>query len=263
METELPSLPPDEALSEADCILHCAADRNFRDGYSALRPINVDAAKALAKISARTGADLHVLSSGAVAAYEGDDDSYEKSLPRPSPRDGYVATKWVMERYLGRISRHTGVPITAHRPTQTPTYSSLKDTECEAAVTQDMMMISRCLGSRPDFTNLSGTIDVARLQEVAEAVASSVVASPRRTGGSHTMTVVDHPGSERISIDALASHTETLLQHEENRSIASLPTKSALFWAGDAKRAGLFEWFFTAQEVTMWDINGNQVVTKR
>ncbi|KAA8620460.1 equisetin synthetase [Pyrenophora tritici-repentis] len=73
-EADLPSLPPDDILSEADCILHCAADQNFWDGYHALRPTNFDAAKVLAHVTVRTGASLHVLSSGFVAAYEDEND---------------------------------------------------------------------------------------------------------------------------------------------------------------------------------------------
>ncbi|KAF2682692.1 hypothetical protein K458DRAFT_453848 [Lentithecium fluviatile CBS 122367] len=260
IEAELPSLPPNEILFEADCILHCVEDRNFWDGYNALRPINVDAAKALAHVTVQTGAALHVLSSGAVAAYEDEDEAL---LPRPSPKAGYVSTKWVMERYLKRIARQAGVPITAQRPTQTRLSERQpeNDTQCEAAVAQDMVLISRQLGYRPDFTNLSGTIDVARLQEIAVAIAQSVTS--RNGSKNASMTVIDHPGSARILIEGLASRTNALLQHDENQSVAELPAKSVLKWLRDAKHTGLFEWFFTAQDLTMEDENGNRVVTKR
>jgi hybrid polyketide synthase/nonribosomal peptide synthetase ACE1 len=130
-EADLPSLPSDDILSEAYCILHCAADRNFWDGYHALRPINVDAAKALAQVSVGTGAALHVLSSGAVAAYEDEDDA---SSPRPSSKDGYVSTKWVMERYLQRLARQAAVHITAHRPTQARSIEGDINTQREAGL---------------------------------------------------------------------------------------------------------------------------------
>nr|QCQ29632.1 polyketide synthase-nonribosomal peptide synthase [Alternaria oxytropis] len=257
-EADLPSLPPDDILSEADCILHCAADRNFWDGYHALRPINVDAAKALAHVSVRTGAALHVLSSGAVATYEDEDDARS---PRPSSKDGYISTKWVTERYLKRVARHTAVPITAHRPTQARCSEGEINMQYEASVADDMILISKRLGYRPDFTNLSGTIDIARLQDVTAAIVRSITSKDC----SHTaaMTVIDYPGSERISLEGLASLYNALLQHSENRSVAELPTKSVLFWIGDAKRTGLFQWFFTAQNVTMQDEHGNRVVTRR
>ena len=257
-EADLPSLPPDDILSEADCILHCAADRNFWDGYHALRPINVDAAKALAHVSVRTGAALHVMSSGAVAAYEDEDDAHS---PRPSYRDGYISTKWVTERYLKRVARQTAVPITAHRPTQALCSEGEINTQCEASVADDMIFISKQLGYRPDFTNLSGTIDIARLHDVAAAIARSITS--RDYSPTVAMTVIDYPGSERISIEGLAFLFNALLQHSENWSVAELPKKSVLFWVGDAKRAGKFEWFFTAQDVTMQDKHGNRVVTKR
>ncbi|KAH8726360.1 hypothetical protein GQ44DRAFT_613908 [Phaeosphaeriaceae sp. PMI808] len=258
IETELPSLPPDDILSEADCILHCAADRNFWDGYKALRPVNVDTAKALAHASVRTGAALHVLSSGAVAEYEDDD---EISSSRPSSKAGYISTKWVTEKYLKRIARQIAVPITAHRPTQTRFSEKQNDSQCEAAVARDMVLISERLGYRPDFSNLSGTIDLTPLGEVAAAIALSITS--RNSSNTGAMTVIDHPGSARVSIGNLASHTNALLQRDENRSVADLPAKSILSWVGEAKRTGLFEWFFTAQEVIMQDQDGNSVVTKR
>ncbi|OCK74016.1 hypothetical protein K432DRAFT_282548, partial [Lepidopterella palustris CBS 459.81] len=123
-----------------DYLRACAEDRNFWDGYNALRPINVDAGKALAHVST--------------------------------------------------------------------------------------VLISRRLGYRPDFTNLSGKIDVTRLQEIAAAIAQSVTS--RNGSNKATMTVIDYPGSAQILIEGLASHTIALLQRDENRSVAELPTKSAL-----------------------------------
>jgi hybrid polyketide synthase/nonribosomal peptide synthetase ACE1 len=124
-----------------------------------------------------------------------------------------------------------------------------------------MILISKRLGYPPDFTNLSGTIDIARLQDVAAAIALSI--TPRDCSHTVAMTVIDYPSSGRISIEGLASLFNAMLQHSENRSVAKLPKKSVLFWVGDAKRAGEFEWFFTAQDVTMQDKHGNRLVTKR
>ena len=79
VKTLLPALPSDSEIGEVDLVVHCAADRTFWDGYGTAKIVNVDSAKALARLCLRLGASLHVLSSGAVAIYEGNDD---KSLPR-------------------------------------------------------------------------------------------------------------------------------------------------------------------------------------
>ena len=258
IEAELPALPTGGILFQADCILHCAADRNFWDGYNALRPINVDTVKALAHVSIVTGAPLHVLSSGAVAAYETKDNHH---LPRPSPEAGYVSTKWVAERYLDNVARQTSAPIISHRPTKAHSSDTQRNLECEAVVARDMISLSNRLGYRPDFTNLSGTIDLAPLREVAATIAGSVVS--RNTPSVNRMTVIEHPGSTRVTIEGLATHVEALLQHDENQCVGDLATKSVLMWVGDAKKTGLFEWFFTAQDITMEDGEGNRVVTTR
>ena len=258
IEAELPALPADTVLSQADCILHCAADRNFWDGYNALRPINVDAVKALAHISSVTGAPLHVLSSGAVAGYESRDNPL---LPRPSPKTGYVSSKWVAERYLDALARCTSLPITSHRPTADPTDDSQNDLKCEAVVARDMISISRRLGCRPEFANMSGTIDLARLEDVAASIARSVIS--QEISRTDSLAVMEHPGSARVTIEGLAAHTETLLRYDENRDVEELPKRSVLEWVGEAKKTGMFEWFFTAQDIKMEDGEGNRVVTRR
>lgn len=258
IETELPALSADTIMSQADCILHCAADRNFWDGYNALQPINVDAVKALAHISVLTGSSLHVLSSGAVAAYESQDNPL---LPRPSPKTGYVSSKWVAERYLDALARQTSLPITSHRPTASSNADPQNDLECEALVARDMISISRHLGYRPDFTNISGTIDLARLQDVAASIARSVVS--HENNKTDSLAVMEHPGSARVTINGLAAHTDALLGYEENRCVAELLKRSVMEWVGEAKKTGMFEWFFTAQDIQMEDREGNRVVTRR
>lgn len=258
VQADLPSLPLGQLLSDVDCIVHCAADRNFWDGYNALRPINVDTVKALAHVSVQTGAALHVLSSGAVAEY---DNHLSHSPSRPSPKEGYISTKWVAERYLRNVARQTTVSITAHRPTQVAQINGQSDSEYEAIVARDMIAISERLGYRPDFTNMGGTIDIARLQDIAAAIAQDVTVPS--TSSTASMAVANYPGAARISIEGLAAKTGELLERDENSSVAKLPEKPVLLWTGEAKKTGLFEWLFTAQDIVMQDADGNRVVTRR
>ncbi|KAK3290192.1 BcPKS5, polyketide synthase [Chaetomium fimeti] len=292
--TELPAIPTEAPeLQSLDVILHVAADRNFWDGYAALKPVNVNAVKGLARLAAHTGSALHVLSSGAVADYEEDADhrQHEGKLgPRPDPALGYVASKWAAERYLANAARQAGLRITAHRPTALSPTAAPKETpevedidrvggnsgddqltEMENALARSILSTAPQLGVRPDFNHISGSLHVAPVDEVAAAVADAVA----RTGsgsdeymdgqGSEVkaMRIVSHPATASVRTEALAAWVEKALEEDGNRGVRGLPSVPALQWVGMAKRAGVFKWFFTAQELVVTDDEGRRVVSKR
>ncbi|KAJ4855607.1 AMP-binding enzyme domain-containing protein [Trichoderma breve] len=266
VEAELPSLPVDDAseLEEIDVILHMAADRNFWDGYGALKAVNVNSAKALAKLALRTGATLHVLSSGALADYEADGDS--SGLPRPDPAHGYVASKWVAERYLADAARRAGLRVTAHRPTPAPSAGDApvdQLTPGEDALVRAYLVNSLRLGVRPDFAKLGGTFHVAPVNDVAAAVAAAVTAGHHEKSEEKALRFISYPGTATLRTDVTSAHAEELFRRPENEAVLKLPTVPALHWVGMAKRAGLFEWFITSQELVVADDEGRRVVSKR
>jgi hybrid polyketide synthase/nonribosomal peptide synthetase ACE1 len=266
LPVDLPSLPAEdtEQLANVDVILHCAADRNFWDGYGALKPVNVDAAQALAKLALRKGASLHVLSSGALEDYEADDAN--QGLPRPDPAHGYVASKWVAERYLAEASRRVGLEVTAHRPTKCAAAAAVAADELtptEEALVQSYLVNSPRLGVRPDFTGLAGEFHVAPVTDVAAAIATSAVTSPHDEGDAKAMRIINYPGMAAIRTDVTSAYAEELFGQPENEALQQLPTVPALHWVGMAKRAGLFEWFITSQELVVVDDEGQKVVSRR
>ncbi|KAF7548816.1 hypothetical protein G7Z17_g6812 [Cylindrodendrum hubeiense] len=264
MAAELPSLPADSIteLAEIDVILHIAADRNFWDGYGALKAINVNAAKALAKIALHTGAALHVLSSGALADYES--DSVSNGLPRPDPAHGYVSSKWVAERYLANAARHAGLRVTAHRPTQAPAvdYAPADElTAAEDALVRSYLVNSLRLGVRPSFDQLSGTFHIAPVDDVAAAIVAAVI--PSHEESEKGLRIVNYPGTAAIRTDVTSAHAEELFKKPENEAVLKMPTIPALRWIGMAKRAGIFEWFITSQELVVTDDEGRRVASTR
>jgi hybrid polyketide synthase/nonribosomal peptide synthetase ACE1 len=258
MSANLPSLPADDDISDVDIVLHCAADRNFWDGYHAVKSVNVDTAKALARFCLRSGASLHVMSSGVLSEYESEANS---SLPRPNAGDGYMSSKWVAERYLSRVAQETGLRVTMHRPTETSKEGVGLDcmAKTEAAVAESMLTLSKELGVRPDFANFGGIIDLTSVDSVADSVSYSTVS----TSAHSNFKIITHAGTERMRTDALAIYAEEMFARTENSAQRSLPTVSVLHWVGLAKRAGLFEWFFTAQNLIVEDENGNKIVSRR
>lgn len=266
ISADLPALPSETDLLDIDVVLHCAADRNFWDGYQAVKPVNVDTVKNLTRFCLRTGAALHVLSSGAVSAFEAaESDNDKAAMPRPSPDEGYLSSKWVAERYLARVAHKTGLNVTAHRPMRSSgsavQVEQMAKTEGEMA--NIMLTLSKELGVRPGFSNLGGVIDLTALEDVATAVARAVTANLPSQTTQAKISFANYPGTARMRTDALAAYAEELFGYAENSSIQSLPSVSALHWVGLAKRAGLFEWFFTSQDLVVEDDKGNMIASRR
>lgn len=270
VEADLPSLPNDSEIGDVDVVLHCAADRTFWDSYGAAKLVNVDAAKALARFCLRVGASLHVLSSGALATYEGADG--DKNLARPNSADGYIASKWVAERFLASLAMESGLLITAHRPTMAVNedVKALQDIdeagagEPEEKMARGMLTLSKLLSVRPDFARLGGTLDVVKVEEVADSVITHLFKSfTQEADMAVAMGIVTHPGKVKIQIKLLAERTEELFTKDENKAVWKLPAVPALHWIGLAKKARLFEWFVTAMDLIVTDEEGRKIVTRR
>lgn len=260
LAAELPTLPTDAEIGDVNVILHAAADRNFWDGYSAVKPVNVDSVKALAKLATRTGATLHVMSSGALSNYQSNDN---KQLPQPDAGDGYVASKWVAERYLSDAARRFDLPASAHRPTKaaSATAADAPMTETEEAMVQSILDNAPRLGVRPDFARIGGPMDVALVDEVAASIVSAALSGTRSTD--RALDIVNYPADSSVRSEMIATKVAGLMALPQHRATSLLPAVPVLSWVGQAKRAGLFPWIFSAQELVVTDEQGQQAISRR
>jgi hybrid polyketide synthase / nonribosomal peptide synthetase ACE1 len=238
-----------------DVVLHCAANRNFWDGYEVLRPVNVDSVKTLARLALLNSSKLHVLSSGAVEVYgEGNKDTQ----PSTDGSDGYVASKWAAERYLSKAAQELGLNVTVHRPEATKVGSSGSSGSVGAMV-QELISFAKTMGTRPDFGRVEGTVDMAPADDVAGRVVADVCGAKDEGGrGPSKITVVCHAGKLRATTGDLALHASKM---EGAAEFEALPTMPVLKWLGEAKRAG-FGQFVTAQELVVscgWCREGERI----
>ena len=275
VETNLPFLPSDDEIGDIDLVLHCAADRNFWDGYGASKIVNVNSVKALAKLCLRTSASLHVLSSGSVIEYEGDDTDQSRS--RPSPAHGYVASKWVAERVLANLALVHGLRATMHRPmkcadtdvTTLGEEEKEKEEVTEEKMAKDMLDLSKRLGVRPSFARLTGSLDLVKVEVVADKVAAAVfedlnfMSPQQRAESGERMKIIAHPAKVRIQTEKMGACVETLLATAEFETVRGLRAVPALHWVGLAKKARLFEWLFTAMDLVVTDGHGSTIVSRR
>lgn len=241
----LPSSTFTSLSTDADVVINCAAIRSFWDNYDALRPVNVDAVKELARFCIPNNAAFHMLSSGAVQVYEGTE-------PETDGSDGYVASKWAAETFLQNANKSLGLQIHLHRPLPTPSSETGKSAIVSPqAIRRDLLRIVRTLGKRPDFTKVSGHLDVAPVSEVVDRVVASVESTRPNDG----VEVIRHDAKLRVHIQDFANEVE------QDAELRKLPVMNPLYWFRDAKLAG-FGYFILSQQLIMSGENG-ELVTRR
>ncbi|KAL1875163.1 putative Hybrid PKS-NRPS biosynthetic cluster [Diaporthe australafricana] len=237
---------------KAHIIINCAANRSFWDGYESLRQVNLEAVKELARLCLANGVGgarplaLHQLSSGAVRVYddgEDSDGSTTKVQPPTDGTDGYVSSKWAAERFLQNLAASASpagldLQLYLHRPTSLP--SPTTDSPSSSAIAQDalqeLLRITRALGSRPDFTAVDGHVDVAPVADVVGDLVASIVGAAASgassTGDQAAVRVLEHGARVRVYVETLA---EAIASDPE---LAALPVMNPLYWFRDIKLAG-------------------------
>ncbi|KAK8879233.1 hybrid NRPS/PKS enzyme [Apiospora arundinis] len=117
-ETDFASL-----ASSVDLIIHAGANRSLTDDYSTLRGVNFASTKTLVQLAARRRIPIHFFSSGSVSVLD-----EAGATPSPSGAEGYMASKWASERYLGHAALVLSVPVTVHRVSGAETGQRLENT---------------------------------------------------------------------------------------------------------------------------------------
>ncbi|KAJ8132306.1 hypothetical protein O1611_g1320 [Lasiodiplodia mahajangana] len=234
------------ALSEkVDIIMNCAANRSFWDGYEALRPVNFDAVKELAKLCIPNGASLHFISSGAV-------NIYDSSSPPTDGSDGYVASKWASEKFLHKVASSVGLQVHIHRPLSIASdeEASIRNISIKEEIQKELGLILRKLGKRPDFSTVSGYVDVTPVDRVVGNIVASMT-----TKEGEGLKVTEHRGKLRLHIKDFADYIDM------NSELKALPSMNPLFWFADAKKAE-FAQLITSQHLVMHNKEG-ELVTRR
>ncbi|KAI0102477.1 putative equisetin synthetase [Nemania sp. FL0031] len=234
------------ALSEkADVVINCAANRSFWDGFEALRPVNFDAVKELAELCIPNGASLHFVSSGAVHIYD-------DSSPPADGSDGYVASKWAAEKFLHKAASSIGLQVHIHRPLSVANdnKASIRNVSIKEEIQEELGLILRKLGKRPDFSAVSGYVDVTPMDGVVGNIVASMI-----TEQDKGVKITEHKGRVRLHIKDFADYID------RDSELKALPSMNPLFWFADAKKAE-FAQLITSQHLVMHNKEG-ELVTRR
>lgn len=237
-------LGEDEAravFGSADRVVHNGADTSHLQAYRSLRSANLQSTKEIVDMCLLVGrkVPIHYVSTASVLQYSGLDEFGEGSAaghpPPADALDGYSASKWASEVYLGRVHESQGLggrwPIWVHRPTSIVRDESDGGDGGGGEIIPSLLKYCRLLDAVPLMRNIRGFINLVPLGRVVESLSREVSAGvPRQP----QLRFLHERGGVDIPLSGLKSHVDA----GTGRSTAEVPPGE---FARRAARAGMDE----------------------
>lgn len=205
-----------------------------------LKPVNVEPTKELVRLAAPKQVPILFISSASVASMPHDASILESAA-------GYNVSKLVSELVLNNAHDQFGINVTTIRMAREEPRSTQRDIEA----IQDLVPIEKKLGKRLDFDELSGSISLAPIADVAQAVIEEALTATSSQAPSKKQT--EHRATCAMSGDAYNRYVE-----ESGLSLSdewtSLPRQDAITFMKEAKLGG-FSYIVTAQDYSIGDLS--------
>ena len=226
-----------------DVIIHCAASRSFWDSYTTLKPVNVEPTKQLVQLAAPRRIPILFMSSASAASMPHDTITLDSAA-------GYNISKLVSELALSNAHDQFGIGFTTMRMARGEQMSAQRDLEA----IKELVRIEQKLGKRIKFDELSGSIALAPVADVAramveEALALGSMSSQRPSSKKH----VEYAATFSMTGDAYNRYAQES-GLSESEAWTSLPRQDAITFMKEAKAAG-FKYIVTAQEYRVGDLS--------
>jgi hybrid polyketide synthase/nonribosomal peptide synthetase ACE1 len=226
-----------------DVIIHCAASRSFWDSYTTLKPVNVEPTKQLVRLAAPRRVPILFMSSASAASMPHDTITLDSAA-------GYNISKLVSELALSNAHNQFGIGFTTMRMARGEQTSAQRDFKA----IKELVRIEQKLGKRIKFDELSGSIALAPVADVAramveEALALGSMSSQRPSSKKH----VEYAATCSMTGDAYNKYAQES-GLSESEEWTSLPRQDAITFMKEAKAAG-FKYIVTAQEYRVGDLS--------
>jgi thioester reductase-like protein len=218
-------------FSNANIVIHNAADVSFLKTYHSLKTANLTSTKELVTLVAKygTGTRFHYVSTAGVSQLIDSDvleqSSVSSSKPPTNGSNGYVATKWASERFLEKASETIHLPVVIHRPS-----SVYGNGAPSSDIMQNLLRLSRQLKVVPALDFWKGYIDLVSVRKVSEGILSHALEK-------ETVEVTEYvhqSGEIEIPVRELRAH----LQKESGEEFETVSPEE---WVKRAKVLGLDE----------------------
>ncbi|KAH8590070.1 male sterility protein-domain-containing protein [Bisporella sp. PMI_857] len=194
-----------EIFAETDAVIHNGADVSFMKAYTSLFKANVGSTRELVKLCLPFHVPIHFVSSAGVAHLSGKTSFSEESVaafePPRNGTDGYIATKWVSERFLELVSEKFSVPVWIHRPS-----NITGDDAPDLDIMTNILTFSKKMCKVPISSTWRGTLDFVSVERVAADILDKVKNDSAHTSG--MVKYVHECGDLEVAVNDMKSSLE-------------------------------------------------------
>ena len=222
-ESELETLK-----STVDVVIHAGANGHCLNSYSSIRKPNVGSTHFLASLCLPRSIPFLYLSSQRVPAMAG-----LKVLP-PVPvlaepaktgDTGYMASRWVSERFLHQFSGHNNFLTEIHRPCL-----FFGDRAPPSDALNGVLRFTRLMRAMPHFAKVEGYVDIKEADEIARDLVESAIAMAGSSGTG--VRFRHHSSGRKVTLEEWPGYMKELTG--ESFEVLELPD-----WIARARKAGI------------------------
>lgn len=227
-------------FGSADRIIHNGADTSHLKTYQSLQRANLQSTKEIVDMCLLVNRriPIHYVSTASVLQYSGLDEFGEESAsaypPPPDAFDGYSASKWASEVYLGKVHEQSGCmwPICVHRPTSV-LQEDAANNQNQDQIVPNLLKYCKITNAVPVIPNISGVINIVTLEVVVESLLSKMSAPiVRLQGDVFALRFFHEMGDVNIPLSNLKSYIDA----ETEKSAVQIPPDE---WARRAAKEGM------------------------
>lgn len=247
--------------THTDAILHCAANRSFWDNYQAIRQANMVATKVLIGMAIPRKIPFHFMSSSAVQMFGYPDldhppQSSALAAPPSDGSEGYLASKWAVEKVLEKVADRHGLPVFFHRPAPVRPDPTVTQDELFA----EFMRINHVLRLRVAEDSISGHIDLLKLDDLGAALDAAIVESTVHGEDKPLVRYIHHMSDARIEMSSWKKYSNEYADQDEDHKLYQ--TEGAIEWITKAKMVG-FPYMLAAQNFNVAGSSSSVPIVQR
>ncbi|KAL4757023.1 uncharacterized protein BDW70DRAFT_171762 [Aspergillus foveolatus] len=248
--------------ANTDVILHSAANRSLWDNYQVLRHPSVIATQTLVALAAPRKIPFHFMSSAAIHLFDKNTTTtsvYPETIATAQPpvdgSEGYLASKWAVEKLLENANGKFSIPVYFHRPGPIPPDG--KQTVDQDTVFGEFLRVVRELRMHVTRESIKGHIDLIVLDELALALRDQLISSVEDSNS--VGRFLHHYSNARVQMGEWKAYMD---KHNTTLTLDMVEFEHAVEWVGRAKKIG-FPYMLAAQDFDMSGVMSSLPIIQR
>ncbi|KAJ5710314.1 polyketide synthase [Penicillium malachiteum] len=223
--------------SNIDIVIHAGANGHCLNSYSSIRRPNVESTHFLAGLCIPRSIPLLYVSSQRVPALAGLNVLPPVPVlaePAKTGDTGYMASRWVSERFLHKLSEYNNFMNEIHRPCL-----FFGDRAPPTDALNGVLRYTQLMKCIPKFKRVEGYVDVKNVDVIANDIVSSAISLARETNTG--IRFHHHSSGRKVTLDEWPAYMEEL--YGAPFEVLELPA-----WIDRARKAGIHPLIATYME---------------